>query len=45
MTSCPLCKAGHSEVKEPAKVEVKKDVVTATMQDGINAAVKARRRS
>jgi hypothetical protein len=38
----PVVQGGPSEIKEPAKVEVKKDVVTApTMQDGINAAVKA----
>ena len=38
----PVVQGGPREVKEPAKVEVKKDVVTApTMQDGINAAVKA----
>ena len=37
----PVVQGGPSEVKEPAKVEIKKDVVTApTMQDGINAAVK-----
>ena len=38
----PVVQGGPSEVKEPAKIEVKKDVVMAlTMQDGINAAVKA----
>ena len=38
----PVVQGGPSEVKEPAKVEIKKDVVKAqTMQDGINAAVTA----
>jgi hypothetical protein len=37
----PVAQGGSKEVKEPAKVEVRKDVVTAaTMQDGINAGIK-----
>lgn len=37
----PVVQGGPGEVKEPGKVEVKKDIViAATMQDGINAALK-----
>jgi len=36
----PVVQGGPSEVKQPEKVEVKEDVVTApTMQDAVNAAV------